>query len=96
MHAGFHFTSDKTERMKAGLARLKRVIAHAENKGALILLENLNKEPDDAECTTLRTRSRSGAITSRRSESSSFGLSFTANHAHLVPEGTTALSTRSI
>src|SRR3981189_2993330 len=49
MHAGFHFTSDKEQRMQAGLDRLRRVIAHAENKGALILLENLNKEPDNAE-----------------------------------------------
>ena len=46
---GFHFTSDKPQRMQAGRERLKRVVAHAENKGALVLLENLNKEPDDAE-----------------------------------------------
>jgi sugar phosphate isomerase/epimerase len=87
MHAGFHFTSDKAERMKAGLDRLKRVLAHAENKGALILLENLNKEPDDAEVhylahTVEEWRYYFGAI-----RSPSFGLSFTANHAHLVPEG---------
>src|SRR3984885_89196 len=43
MHAGFHFTSDKAQRMHAGRERLQRVIAHAENKGALILLANLNK-----------------------------------------------------
>src|SRR5271163_3679319 len=49
MHAGFHFTLDKAQRMQAGRTRLKRVVAHAENKGALVLLENLNKEPDDAE-----------------------------------------------
>ena len=35
--------------MEAGLERLKRIVAHAEKKGALILLENLNKEPEDAE-----------------------------------------------
>src|SRR5215469_14057681 len=49
MHAGFHFTSDKDERMQAGRERLQRIVAYAETKGALVLLENLNKEPDNAE-----------------------------------------------
>ncbi|HZK90558.1 MAG TPA: sugar phosphate isomerase/epimerase family protein [Stellaceae bacterium] len=87
MHAGFHFTADKAQRMKAGRERLRRVVAHAENKGALVLLENLNKEPDDAEIhylahTVEEWRYYFGAI-----GSPSFKLSFTANHAHLVPEG---------
>ena len=87
MHAGFHFTADRTERMAAGLARLQRVVAHAEIKGALILLENLNKEPDDAEVhylahTVAEWRHYFDAI-----RSPAFKLSFTANHAHLVPEG---------
>jgi sugar phosphate isomerase/epimerase len=87
MHAGFHFTSDKTERMKAGLNRLKRVTAHAENKGALILLENLNKEPDDAEVHYLAHTIEEWRYYFDAIRSPSFGLSFTANHAHLVPEG---------
>src|SRR5258708_32706876 len=49
MHAGFHFTSDVDQRMAAGRERLKRIVAHAERRGALVLLENLNKEPVDAE-----------------------------------------------
>jgi hypothetical protein len=49
VHAGYHFTSDKEMRMKAGLERLKRVVDYAENKNAMVLLENLNKEPADAE-----------------------------------------------
>jgi sugar phosphate isomerase/epimerase len=87
MHAGFHFTSDRTERMKAGLDRLKRVVAHAENKGALILLENLNKEPDDAEVHYLAHTVEEWRYYFAAIESPSFALSFTANHAHLVPEG---------
>jgi sugar phosphate isomerase/epimerase len=87
MHAGFHFTSDKTERMKAGLDRLRRVIAHAENKGALILLENLNKEPDNAEVHYLAHTVEEWRYYFDAIQSPSFGLSFTANHAHLVPEG---------
>jgi sugar phosphate isomerase/epimerase len=49
VHAGFHFTSDVQQRMQAGLERLQRMVAYAETKGALLLLENLNKEPHDAE-----------------------------------------------
>src|SRR5881227_503977 len=52
MHAGFHFTSDKEQRMQAGRERLQRVADYAE------------------------------AI-----RSPAFRLSFTVNHAHLVPEG---------
>jgi sugar phosphate isomerase/epimerase len=87
MHAGFHFTSDKTQRMQAGRDRLRRVIAHAENKGALILLENLNKEPDDAEVHYLAHTVEEWRYYFDAIDSPSFKLSFTANHAHLVPEG---------
>jgi sugar phosphate isomerase/epimerase len=87
MHAGFHFTSDKDQRMKAGLDRLKRVVAHAENKGALILLENLNKEPDDAEVHYLAHTVEEWRYYFTAIDSANFRLSFTANHAHLVPEG---------
>ena len=48
MHAGYHFTKDKAMRMAAGKARLEKIVAYAEKKGALILLENLNKEPPNA------------------------------------------------
>jgi sugar phosphate isomerase/epimerase len=87
MHAGFHFTSDKAQRMQAGRERLRRVIAHAENKGALILLENLNKEPDDAEVHYLAHTVEEWRYYFDHIASSAFRLSFTANHAHLVPEG---------
>jgi len=87
MHAGFHFTSDKAQRMQAGRERLRRVIAHAENKGALILLENLNKEPDDAEVHYLAHTVEEWRYYFDAIDSSAFALSFTANHAHLVPEG---------
>jgi sugar phosphate isomerase/epimerase len=87
MHAGFHFTSDKAQRMQAGRDRLKRVIAYAENKGALILLENLNKEPHDAEVHYLAHTTEEWRYYFDHIDSANFKLSFTANHAHLVPEG---------
>src|SRR5690606_5648225 len=49
VHAGYHFTADVKPRMEAGLERLKRMVGYAEQRGALLLLENLNKEPADAE-----------------------------------------------
>ncbi len=86
MHAGYHFTKDKKMRMEAGRERLQRIVAYAEKKKALVLLENLNKEPDAAEvhylAHTIEEWQYYWDI-----QSPSFKLSFTANHAHLVPEG---------
>jgi sugar phosphate isomerase/epimerase len=87
MHAGFHFTSDKVQRMQAGRERLRRIVAYAENKGALILLENLNKEPDAAEMHYLAHTVEEWRYYFDAIDSANFRLSFTANHAHLVPEG---------
>ncbi|MEQ1774644.1 MAG: sugar phosphate isomerase/epimerase family protein [Burkholderiales bacterium] len=86
MHAGYHFTKDKKLRMEAGKERLKRVVTYAEKKKALVLLENLNKEPDDAEvhylAHTIEEWQYYWDI-----QSPNFKLCFTANHAHLVPDG---------
>lgn len=87
VHAGYHFSKDKELRMKAGLERLKRIVGHAEKKKALLLLENLNKEPEDAEVHYLAHTVEEWRYYSERISSPSFRLSFTANHAHLVPEG---------
>ena len=87
MHAGYHFSSDKPMRMEAGMERLKRVVAHAEKKGALVLLENLNKEPETAEVHYLAHTVEEWRYYWERIQSPAFKLSFTANHAHLVPEG---------
>ena len=86
MHAGYHFTKDRQARMEAGKERLKRVVAHAEKKKALVLLENLNKEPEDAEVHYLaHTVEEWQYYWDIRSPC--FKLCFTVNHAHLVPEG---------
>ncbi len=87
MHAGFHFTSDRDERMRAGRERLRRVVAYAEAKGALVLLENLNKEPAEAEVHYLAHTLDEWRFYFDHIHSPAFALSFTVNHAHLVPEG---------
>jgi sugar phosphate isomerase/epimerase len=87
MHAGFHFTSDRKQRMQAGRERLHQVADYAERKGALILLENLNKEPEQAEVHYLAHTVEEWRFYFDAIRSSAFRLSFTVNHAHLVPEG---------
>ena len=87
VHAGFHFTDDVAMRMRTGLERLKRVVAYAETKGVRLLLENLNKEPPDAEVHYLAHTLEEWRYYYDQIDSPAFALSFTANHAHLVPEG---------
>ncbi len=87
MHAGFHFTSDVRQRMWAGCERLRRIVDYAERNGALVLLENLNKEPADAEVHYLAHTVEEWRFYFDRIRSPAFRLSFTVNHAHLVPEG---------
>ena len=92
VHAGFHFTKDKEARMKAGFERLKRLAAYAEKKGARLLLENLNKEPEDAEVHYLAHTLEEWRYYWPLLESPALRLSFTVNHAHLVPEGVAAFA----
>ncbi|MDH3663602.1 MAG: sugar phosphate isomerase/epimerase, partial [Alphaproteobacteria bacterium] len=49
VHGGYHFTDDYTVRRDASIERLKRAGDHAEKSGVTLLLENLNREPDQAE-----------------------------------------------
>ena len=87
VHAGYHFSSNVTRRMESGLHRLRRAADYAEMKNVRLLLENLNKEPPDAEVHYLAHTVEEWRWYYERIQSPAFGLSFTANHAHLVPEG---------
>lgn len=87
VHAGYHFTSDKKARMQAGLERLQRMVEYAEKKNVVLYLENLNKEPLDAEVHYLAHTVEEWRYYYERIASPSLRLSFTVNHAHLVPEG---------
>jgi sugar phosphate isomerase/epimerase len=87
VHAGYHFSSHVKARMEAGLERLRRAVAYAETKNTRLLLENLNKEPPDAEVHYLAHTVEEWRWYYEKIHSPAFALSFTANHAHLVPEG---------
>ena len=87
VHAGYHFSKDKELRMQAGLERLKRIAEYAEKKKTRILLENLNKEPEDAEVHYLAHTLEEWRYYWGLLSSPAVRLSFTVNHANLVPEG---------
>jgi len=87
VHAGYHFTDDYAMRRQAGLDRLKRVADYAEEKGALLLLENTNREPQQAEVKYLASTLEECLFYFGELQSPAIGFSFTANHAHLWPEG---------
>ncbi|HVE48425.1 MAG TPA: sugar phosphate isomerase/epimerase family protein [Casimicrobiaceae bacterium] len=87
VHAGYHFGADKARRMEAGRERLRRAAAYAEKKRMRLLLENLNKEPDAAEVHYLAHDLAEFSYYFEALDSPALGLSFTVNHAHLVPEG---------
>jgi hydroxypyruvate isomerase len=87
VHAGYHFTSDVQLRMDAGLERLKRLSGVAEELGVTILLENMNWEPDDAEVHYLAHTVEETLFYFDRLTSPRLRWAFTANHAHLVPDG---------
>jgi sugar phosphate isomerase/epimerase len=86
-HGGYHFTADKQMRMEAALERLKRLVAYAETKGARILLENHNTEPEKAEIHYVPVSFEEWRYFFDGIQSPNFRLSFTVNHAHLIPEG---------
>jgi sugar phosphate isomerase/epimerase len=86
VHGGLHFSSALEARRKASLERLKRTVEYAETVGALLLLENLNFEPNDAEVHYLAHNVEECRFYFDAISSESFGWAFTTNHAHLVPE----------
>lgn len=87
VHGGYHFTSDYGLRKQASIERLKRAVGYAEEQGVLLLLENLNGEPDLAEVhympdTMADTLEWFAAIPSEHLK-----WAFTINHAHYDEHG---------
>ena len=74
--------------MRGRAERIKRIVAtRGEKSGAILYLENLNKEPRAAEVHYLAHTLEEWRYYFDAIDSPSLRLSFTANHAHLVPEG---------
>ena len=87
VHGGFHFTADYEQRKQASLERLQRASAYAEDKGVHLLLENMNREPEDAEVNYLGHTVEECAFYFENLTSPNLHWTFTINHATLVPEG---------
>ena len=86
MHGGYHFTRDVERRTGISIERLKRAADSAGRSGTRLLLENMNKEPDDAEvhylaCYLDECRRYFDALPAE-----TVGWAFTVNHAHMLPE----------
>lgn len=86
-HAGYHFTDDYEQRKQASLERLQRASDYAEEKGVHLLLENMNREPPDAEVNYLGYTVEECAFYFENLPSPNLHWTFTINHATLVPEG---------
>ena len=87
VHAGYHFTADRHQRMTAGRERLARITAYAEKRDVLLLLENMNPEPEDAEVRYLASTCGEWEFYYEEVDSPNLGLSFSVSHANLAPEG---------
>ena len=87
VHAGFHFTADYEQRKQASLERLQRASSYAEDNGVHLLLENMNREPKDAEVNYLGYTLEECLFYFENLRSTNLHWTFTINHATLVPEG---------
>lgn len=87
VHAGYHFTADYERRRSAALERLQRIGDYAEAAGARLLLENMNREPPDAEVRYLGHDLEECRYYFDRLRASAIGWAYTVNHAHMLPGG---------
>lgn len=87
VHGGFHFTADKGLRRQAAIDRLKRSVAYAEEQDVLLLLENLNGEPELAEVHYMPDTLDDTIAFFEAIPSDCLKWAFTINHAHYDPIG---------
>jgi sugar phosphate isomerase/epimerase len=87
VHAGYHFTSDYERRKEAALGRLKRATDDAGRAGVRLLLENMNREPADAEVRYLGYDLSECRYYFEGIDSPHLGWAYTVNHAHMLPGG---------
>lgn len=87
VHGGYHFTSCRDIRLRASIDRLKRAVDYAEKKGVLLLLENLNGEPELAEVHYMPDNLEDTQRYFEEIDSPNLKWAFTINHAHFDPIG---------
>ena len=87
VHGGYHFTGDAGLRRAASIDRLKRATGYAEEQGVLLLLENLNGEPDLAEVHYMPDTMADTIAWFEAIPSENLKWAFTINHAHYDNDG---------
>jgi sugar phosphate isomerase/epimerase len=87
VHGGYHFTSDVRLRKQASIDRLKRAVEYAERRSVLLLLENLNGEPERAEVHYMPDTLKDTVHYFNEIPSKHLKWAFTINHAHYDPIG---------
>lgn len=87
VHGGYHFTADYDRRRAASLERLRHAIDRAAARNVVLMLENMNKEPADAEVKYLAHSLDECRYYFAQLPAPHIAWSFTVNHAHLLPEG---------
>jgi sugar phosphate isomerase/epimerase len=87
VHGGFHFTADVGIRRAASIDRLKRATDYAAEKDVLLLLENLNGEPELAEVHYMPDTLDDTIAFFEAIPSDHLKWAFTINHAHYDPIG---------
>ena len=85
VHAGLHQSSELELRKQSSLDHLTRAVKYAESAGVTLLLENLNREPDDAELHYMGHSIEELQMYFQAIQSGNFGWAFSANHTHLMP-----------
>ena len=87
VHGGYHFTGCQKIRKQASIDRIKRAVEYAEKQNALLLLENLNGEPELAEVHYMPDNLEDTQEYFEHIQSPNLRWSFTINHAHFDPIG---------
>ncbi len=87
VHGGYHFTGCRDRRLRASIDRLKRAVDYAEKNDVLLLLENLNGEPELAEVHYLPDNLADTQLYFQEIDSPNLKWAFTINHAHFDPIG---------
>ena len=92
VHGGYHFTGCQKIRKQASIDRIKRAVDYAEKQNALLLLKNLNGEPELAEVHYMPDNLEDTQEYFEQIQSPNLRWSFTINHAHFDPIGIKGLS----
>jgi sugar phosphate isomerase/epimerase len=86
-HGGFHFSSDREERLTTAIDRMQRAAIWASERSIDIYFENHNNEPNNAEIHYMPRDVAETRLFFDAAPSPRFKWACNVGHAHLVPDG---------